>query len=105
MDSGVTPLTPAQEQRDEREALVHGFWVRKALALDYFLNVWIFNGRLDETISSHAARAATQGRLWGKLLVHFLDWFDSNHGAHAEAGDVARAKVVEDLEKSAGLLP
>jgi hypothetical protein len=98
--SDITPLSPATLAKDEAEAVQHNFWTRKALALDYFLNVWLFNGRLDETISAHAARAAEEGKLWGHLLVRFLDLFDSNHGVHAQAGDLARAEVIVTLEES-----
>lgn len=38
-----------------------------------------FNGDPDETISSHAGRAARKGRRWGCVLCRFLDWFEQNH--------------------------
>ena len=65
----------------------------------------IFGGDPDETISSRSARAATEGKLWGKILSHFLDLFQTDHGAKAEVGDLTRAEDVEYLEDNSGSLP
>ena len=105
MDSGITPLTPQQVVTQEQQAGRENYIVRSLVAFDQLCNVVLFNGDPDETISSHSARAATEGKLWGKIMSHFLDWFQVDHGAKAEAGDVERADVVSALEENAGDLP
>jgi hypothetical protein len=102
MDSGITPLSPQQTATQEQQAGRENYILRALVAFDQLCNVVIFNGAPDETISSHSARAATEGKLWGKLMSHFLDIFQSDHGAKAEAGDLERATVVTGLEDNAG---
>jgi hypothetical protein len=104
MSSGITPLSPAQETQQKLQASKEGYGTRVLIGFDQFVNV-VCNGHPDETVSSRAARAATEGKLWGKGMSKFLDLFQSNHGAKAEAGDVVRAVTVEGLEDSAGDLP
>ncbi len=104
MSDGITPLTPTQVTTYEQKAAKESYFVRVLVALDIFVNV-LFNGRPDETISSHAARAATEGRWWGIVVSKFLDLFQSDHGARAEAGDVERAEQVIQLEDKTGNLP
>ena len=101
----ITPLTPGQEETDLRETRQEGYFWRCLVAFDIFCNVVLFFGLEDETISSHAARAAKQGRWWGLVLTQFLCWIQPDHGAHAEAGDLERAKQVEATEDSTGTLP
>lgn len=36
-------------------------------------------GNPDETVSSRAFRAQTEGRRWGCVLCKVLDWVDKNH--------------------------
>ena len=103
MSDGITPLTPQEETKAEASAGKEGYWHRVFVALDIFLNV-VFKGREDETISSRAARAATEGKLWGILISKFLDLFEKDHGAYAEAADVERAKSVIDAEDKSGNL-
>lgn len=105
MSSPVQPLSPDRLVRDEAEALRHNWFVRRMIALDVLLNVWIFNGRLDETVSAHAGRAAENGKWYGVWACRFLNLFDSDHGAHAIAGDLARAEAIEKTEDESGLLP
>lgn len=58
----------------------------------------------DETISTHAWRAANEGKLWGKLMCDWLNLFQPNHGEKAAAGDLERALVrVAVLKKSLGI--
>lgn len=103
MSDGITPLTPQQLQKYETKALHQPYWHRLLVALDMFVNV-IFNGHPDETISSRSARAATEGKTWGVLMSKFLDLFQNDHGAKAEAADLERSKEVGYLEDKSGNL-
>lgn len=103
MSSPITPLSPAQVAVQESQAAREGYVKRVLIGLDMFVNV-IFNGHPDETISSRASRAATEGKLWGKIMSSFLNLFESDHGAKAEAGDVQRASTVTYLEDQSGTL-
>ncbi len=104
MDTGITPLTPEQEAEQELETRREGYVHRVLVAFDQFANV-VLGGEPDETISSRSARAATEGKWWGILMSKFLDLFQRDHGADAEAGDLERAKEVESLEEDSGTLP
>lgn len=76
---------------------------RFLVGLDQFVNVITF-GEPDETISSRSARAALQGKKWGIVMSKFLNLFQKDHGAKAQAGDVERAEHVRDLEEESGTL-
>lgn len=102
-NSPITPLTSTQLVQDEAHAGKEAYPVRILVAFDILVNV-IFMGNPDETISSRAARAATQGKTWGKLLSRFLNLFQKDHGARAEASDVERAQAVVFLEDKSGNL-
>lgn len=104
MGDGITPLTPAEKAAKETSALKEKYPVRVLIALDQFANVLTF-GHPDETISSRAARAATQGKWWGVGMSKFLDVFQRNHGAQAIAGDAARGNEVAAIEDDSGVLP
>ena len=104
MDSGITPIAAAQEAQQEAKAHAEGYFLRVLIGLDQFANT-ILGGHPDETISARSARAATEGKLWGKILSHCLDVFQSDHGAKAEAGDLERADIVQYLEDNGGALP
>lgn len=52
-------------------------WVM-AIAHDQLANA-AANGDPDETISSRADRARSEGRRWGCRLCRVLDWVDKNH--------------------------
>ena len=104
MSSPITPLTPEQTASEEAQAAKDGYFKRVLIGLDMFANT-IANGHPDETISSRSARAATQGKVWGKVTSRFLNLFQKNHGAKAEAGDVQRAQTVKYLEETSGTLP
>jgi hypothetical protein len=69
-----------------------------AVAFDQFINTALFFGHPDETISSHAGRAAQQGARWGKALCWGLNLIQRNHGELAEEGDVHRAKIIIAVE-------
>jgi hypothetical protein len=84
-----------QETESER----HSYPVRVLIAFDQMVNV-ITGGHPDETISSRAGRAALAGRWWGKVMSAFLNLFESDHGAKAEAGDLERAEQIEYLEEN-----
>ena len=60
------------------------------------------DGDEDETISSRSARAAEKGKPWGVAMSKFLDIFQKDHGAKAQAGDLERAKAVEQTELQSG---
>jgi hypothetical protein len=69
-------------------------WLRNlTLALDRFLNVLLFFGRADETISYNAAIAEKKGKKWGCMFCKFLHWVDHGHCARTlrneETGDDA----------------
>lgn len=101
MSDGITPLTPSQAHAKEKSALKEGYAVRVLIALDQFANVLI-GGHPDETISARAARAAENGERWGIGMSKFLDLFQRDHGAEAQAGDVARAITVAKAEEHSG---
>jgi hypothetical protein len=103
MSDGITPLTPQQLEQNEQETLKDSYIHRVLVAFDILINV-ICGGNPDETISSRASRAATEGKTWGIILSKFLDVFQSDHGAKAQAGDVERAIAVENLEDKSGNL-
>jgi hypothetical protein len=96
-------LSPSETAEQEREAASEGYIHRALVGFDQFVNV-LTGGYPDETISSRSARAAESGQLWGIAMSWFLDLFQSNHGAKAQAGDVERAREVENLEESSGAL-
>lgn len=104
MDSGITPLTPAQEEKSKASAAREGYFQRILVGADVEANI-ITGGHPDETISSRAARDAAKGHLFGKLLSKVLDIFQRNHGAKAVAGDLERAEIAERLEETSGILP
>lgn len=51
---------------------------RLAISWDQLFNA-AANGSEDETVSSRAARARTEGRRWGCLLCRLLDRVDPGH--------------------------
>jgi len=104
MSTGIAPLTAAQEDAAERQALREDYLRRFLVALDQFMNV-VTDGDPDETISSRAARAAEKHRHWGVALSKVLDCFQHDHGAKAQAGDLARAGRVVITEEQSGSLP
>ena len=97
MADPITPLTPTEQAKQEAGAAREGYLHRSLVALDIFANV-LTGGYPDETISSRSARAAEAGKWWGIAMSRFLNLFQSDHGAKAQAGDIERAKTVEHLE-------
>lgn len=59
------------------------FWLKQsAIALDQFLNAFLFGGWADETMSSTLWRMEVQRKLAGILLRPVVDrlfWFDPDH--------------------------
>lgn len=100
----ITPLSPEQTAYEEKQAAKEGYIHRVLVAFDIFCNVVFFRGQQDETISSHSARAALEGKLWGIWLSKALDWIQPDHGAKAIAGDVERAENVERIENDTKIL-
>ncbi len=98
----IIPLTPEQAAQQESQAAKEGTIHKDLVAADIAANVVLLHGQEDETISSHAARADEEGKWWGKLLSRFLDFFERDHGAKAQAGDVERAENVIRLEEQSG---
>ena len=99
----TTPIQPDQINvaKEEAQADAEGWLHRSLVAFDICCNVIFFRGRQGETISSHCYRAALEGHLWGKILNGALDLIQTNHGADAAAGDLARAKsIVATLEQT-----
>jgi hypothetical protein len=102
MSDPITPLTSEQTALQEAKTTKEGLIHRDLVAIDIAANVVVLKGQEDETISSHAARADEEGHRWGKLLSRFLDFFQSDHGAKAQAGDLERAQNAERLEEQSG---
>jgi hypothetical protein len=103
MTDGITPLAPAQVVAQEAQASKEGYLKRDLIALDMGVNV-LTGGLPDETISSRWARGAEQGHFVGEIGSKFLDVFQRDHGAKAQAGDTERAeRVVETEAQSGGL--
>jgi hypothetical protein len=103
MSTPITPLTPAQTAQQEQQTAHEKYIHRFLVGFDQFMNV-ITDGDPDETISSRAARAAEKGKTWGVELSKFLNLFQPDHGAKAEAGDLERAQAIVNLEDSTGEL-
>jgi hypothetical protein len=98
MSDGISPITPAEQAIQEAKSAREGYVTRDLVAIDEAANV-ITGGLPDETISSRSARAAERGSKFGILMSKFLDLFEKDHGALAQAGDVERAQAVEQIEK------
>ncbi len=101
MSDGITPLTPEQVALQESQAAKEGFIKRDLIAVDICVNV-LAAGHPDETISSRLARDAEEHEVVGEIGSKILDVFQRDHGAKAEAGDVARAEAVIQIEKKSG---
>lgn len=98
--SEVTPLTPVEEIQQQQQAASEN-WIRRCLvALDQFVNVTVFRGQPNETISTHCGRACVEGKLWGKALAGFLNWFEPDHCSKARAGDIQRCLNLIRIENS-----
>ena len=54
-------------------------WLRLLISFDQTINVAVFNGDEDETISSNAGKAMLRGKRWGCVLCRLLDLVDPNH--------------------------
>jgi hypothetical protein len=96
---GGAPLTPAEIAVLEARAAKEGWIHRDLVSLDQFANVLFFKGLPDETMSSHFQRMADSGNEFGKMMSAWLDTIQSRHGQQAQAGDIARATAVEEVEK------
>jgi small nuclear ribonucleoprotein (snRNP)-like protein len=94
-----SPWTLSNEEKAQLEVSKEGRLCRILVAFDIFMNVLLFNGQEDETISAHSWRASLQGKLWGKVMVTWLNLFQSDHGYNAAAGDLERAEEREATEK------
>ena len=99
MSDGITPLSPEQIAKQEAQAAKEGYVKRDMIALDQFANV-LTGGKPDETISSRWARGAEEHHVLDELGSKALDIFQKDHGAKAQAGDVERAKAIEQIEES-----
>ena len=106
MTAPITPLTAAQTAQQETQAAHEAYIHRLLVGFDQFMNV-VTDGDPDETISSRAARAAEKGKPWGVAMSRFLDVFQKDHGAKAQAGDLERAEAVanDELQSGAVKLP
>ena len=102
IDEPVTPLTPQQTATAEQQAASEGWLRRDLVAIDEAGNVVFLRGLPDETISSHASRAAFEGHEWGVVLSDVLDKFQKNHGPQAQAGDLERALNLVFTEERSG---
>ena len=98
----ITPLDPQTTQQQEAQAAKEGWLHRSLVAFDQAVNVIVLRGQPDETISSHSARAAIEGKKWGVVVSKFLNLFQKDHGAKAIAGDDQRAENIEQIEEKSG---
>lgn len=104
IDGHAAPWVPGDIAAAEARVAKEG-WLHRALsAFDIGFNVIILRGEQDETISTHSYRASLEGKLWGKLMMRWLNWWQPNHGPLATTGDYYRASVrVAVLKKILGL--
>lgn len=95
------PLTPEQVQEAEQRAAKEGYIHKVLVGFDDFWNV-ATGGQVDETISARVGRVSKDPQakhaLLAKVLNHVLDWIQPSHGSLAAAGDLERAKAVEQTE-------
>lgn len=84
-------------QLEMSQAEHEGYLHRVLVAVDQMFNV-LFRGRPGETISARAYRAALLGHRWGSVLNFLLNIVQSNHGAKAACGDLARALSIAATE-------
>lgn len=102
--SVITPLSSTEAAAQEAQAAKEGYIHRVLVAFDIMCNVVFLKGQQGETISSHSARAAFQGKRWGIWMSAWLNWFQGDHGAKAVAGDLERAENLEQFEEKSGIL-
>ena len=91
IEGSAPAWVPGDIAAAEARAAAEGWLHRSLAAFDIAFNVIVLRGQQDETISTHAYRAAVAGRFWGKLMCRWLDWFQPNHGPKAASGDLERA--------------
>ncbi|MDE2099242.1 MAG: hypothetical protein KGL39_18455 [Patescibacteria group bacterium] len=105
MAEPVTPLSPGDFAGNIAKADDESYVHKDFVAFDQFVNV-LADGNPDETISSRMARWATEeqpGSLKHRIgtgMCDFLNLFQKDHGAVAEASDLGRAKAVEHVEEA-----
>jgi hypothetical protein len=93
LDGSAPTWNPNDIVIAEAQSAKEGWIHRILVAFDIFCNVALWRGQEDETISTHSYRAFLEGKLWGKIMNHWLSWFQPNHGAKAASGDLQRAQV------------
>jgi hypothetical protein len=93
MSNPVTQLTQAQFDAQKHAAVNDNYFDRVVEEADVNLNVDT-GGLPGQTISGRAADDAVQGKWWGKLACKFLNLFQKNHGAIAQADEVGHAESV-----------
>ena len=113
-DKGSATTTPSNNQvcAWAAKSAGHGYIKRLLCALDMFVNA-IFDGNLDETISSRTSRwvrcNTPEFCLWRWIstwIIWLCDLVEASHGIKAESGDMIRAIEVLNLErKDLGLPP
>lgn len=99
MDNPVTPIDKNTADKEIASVYKEGYIHRALVAIDVCINVVLLNGRPDETISSHSARAALEGKTWGIWMCKFLNIFQKDHGEYAMLADEGRAQIIEKVEK------
>lgn len=104
------PLTQDQIAKAEANIPKESYPHEVLVAFDQLVNVasWKLlgsKGLPDETISAHVRRLSDDPQykhaFIAHLLNHALNFIQANHGAKAEAGDDARAKIVKQTEEKA----
>jgi len=90
---GITQLTPEQFNAEKMLAAKDNYFQRVAEEADVDLNVDA-GGLPDQTLSGRFADAAVRGKWWGKFGIKFLNVFQKNHGAIAQADEIEHAQAV-----------
>ena len=70
----------------EHDVKKRKYVMRVLLALDQLLNVLLWNGSQDETVSSHVGRRIADGKAYKVevCLCKFLTWLQSKHCSRAK---------------------
>lgn len=108
----TVPLTPKSDPTQSQVvtwgnvAITHNYFQCALCGLDQFMNV-LTGGNLDETMSARSSRYwRTKQNVWigwrkfGEFMCWWLDALQSLHGIKAEAGDLARAMIIVNLERA-----
>jgi hypothetical protein len=107
MANPIVPLTPEQVALNEQQTEHEGYIHRALVAVDIAANV-LLGGREDETISTHLAVDAVDGKGVAKVVgtvgSEALDLLQPDHGARAAIGDETRAVMEDERVDKSGIV-